>query len=195
MAALLVVGFGLAGAVIYSHAGDKVSVLEVGSAVTKGHQITAGDLLAVDVSGVPGAIAAADSASVVGQTAAVDLLPDTILTRGMVTGAAVPGPGQSLVGLALDASQAPTAGLGEGDLVSVIAVPGQDSTQASRQDLDNPVVLAPSATVYSVSGSGTQGSQILVTLIVPSAGAARVAAYETAGRVAVIEVPATGTGN
>jgi hypothetical protein len=195
IAALLVVGFGLAGAVAYSHAGDKVAVLQVATLVTKGHTITSGDLASVDVSGVPGAIPAVQSGSVVGRTAAVDLVPQTVLTEGMLTGSVLPGAGQSMVGLALDASQAPTAGLADGDVVSVIAVPGQDSTQATQQDLETPLVLAAAATVYSVSGAGTQGGQILLTLVVPQTAAARVAAYGSAGRVAVIEIPAAGLGH
>lgn len=189
VAALLVVGFGLVGALVYSHAGDKVSVLEVAAPVTKGHVIAAGDLVTVDVSGVPGSIPAANVDTVVGKSAAVDLVPQTILTNQMVTAGTIPGPGKSLVGLALDASQAPADGLGQGDVVSVIAVPGQDVTQATQRDLDTPLVLAPSAIVYSIRGTATQSGQVLVTLIVPQGAAARVAAYETAGRAALIEIP------
>ena len=103
----------------------------------------------------------------------------------MVTADPLPGPGERVVGLQLDATRAP-AGLTPGDVVVVIAVPpeGDPSTPG---DLDNPTVLAPSATVASaaaIEGAGTR-----LTLLVPEPVAERVTAYVAAGRVALVQAP------
>ena len=82
-----------------------------------------------------------------GSTAAVGLVEGQILTRDMVTSDPLPGPGERVVGLQLDATRAP-AGLMPGDAVVVLAVPpaGDPSTP---EELDDPTVLAPNATVAS----------------------------------------------
>lgn len=189
VAGLLVVGFGLAGAVLFNRAGDKVSVLEVSSPVAKGQVIERSDVQSVAVAGVPAGISVAQVDSVVGKTAAVDLVPHQILTDMMYTSDPVPGLGQTLVGLALDPAQAPTDGLAPGDTVTVIAVPGDSAAADGARALDHPVVLAEPAIVYAVRGSGTAGGQLLVTLIVPENVSLRLAAYGSAGRAAIIETP------
>lgn len=80
-----------------------------------------------------------------------------ILTPDMVTSMPLPGPEERVVGLQLDATRAPT-GLAPGDVVVVLAVPpaGDPSSPA---ELDDPIILAPRATVASaevVEGAGTR---------------------------------------
>ena len=89
---------------------DQEAVLAMAEPVAAGAVITAEDLAIVEVSGVDGAIPSADSSSVVGSTAAVGLVDGQILTRDMVTSDPLPGPGERVVGLQLDATRAP-AGL------------------------------------------------------------------------------------
>ena len=169
---------------------DRHAVLMIAEPVPAGAVITAEDLGIIEVSGVTGAIPSAESGSVVGSTAAVGLVDGQILTRDMVSTDPLPGPGERVVGLQLDATRAP-AGLTPGDAVVVLAVPpaGDPSTP---EDLDDPTVLAAKATVASadvIEGAGTR-----LTLLVSEAAAERVTAYVAAGRVALVQAPIGGDG-
>jgi hypothetical protein len=167
---------------------DQRAVLVIAEPVPAGSLIAAKDLEIIEVSGVEGAIPSADKETVIGSTAAVGLVDGQILTRDMVTADPLPGPGERVVGLQLDATRAP-AGLAPGDVVVVIAVPpeGDPSTPG---DLDNPTVLAPAATV--ASAAAIEGAGIRLTLVVPEPVAERVTAYVAAGRVALVQAPAGG---
>ena len=192
VAALLIVGCGLGFAVMLSQAGHKTSVLSMGSAVPKGHVVQRGDLVTQQVAGVGGAIEVADVSRVVGKTAVVDLVPGQILTDAMITADPVPGAGKATVGLSLDPSQVPAAGLEAGDVVSVIAVPGANG--GDSEALEAPPVLADDAQVYDLGGTSTEGATVMVTLIVDASDASRIAAYSTSKRVAVIETSASDSG-
>lgn len=206
LAALLVLIIGLAGAAWGLHAGQKSSVLGIGHQVSKGQVIQRDDLVSMSVAGASGTIPVGQIGTVVGKTAAVDLVPDQLLTKDMITSAAVPSAGKATVGLALDPTRVPSAGLQPGDVVDVIAVPAGDTGQVDSQALDSPAVLADDAEVYSTSASSggafssenkdnggqVSGSLILVTLVVDDGDAARISAYSTANRVAVIETAPPG---
>jgi dihydroxyacetone kinase len=81
-----------------------------------------------------------------------------------------------------------------GDLVDVIAVPAEGNAANDTDALDAPPTLAADAEVYDVKGNATEGGGVLVTLVVDKSAAARIAAYSTAGRVAIVETPPTGEG-
>ncbi|WP_460818630.1 SAF domain-containing protein [Nocardioides korecus] len=167
---------------------DQRAVLVVAEPVPAGSVITAKDLGVLEVSGVNGAIPSDDSSTIIGSTAAVGLVDGQILTRHMVTSDPLPGPGERVVGLQLDATRAP-AGLAPGDVVAVIAVP-PDGDPSTPGNLDDPTVLAPSATV--ASAAAIQGAGIRLTLVVPDSVAERVTAYMAAGRVALVQAPVGG---
>jgi hypothetical protein len=192
VAALSVLGTGLAVAAWGLHAGQKESVLALGEPVSKGQVIARDDLVTTSVSGVSGAIPVSEIDTVVNQTAAVDLVDGQILTSQMFAASAVPASGEATVGLALDPARVPGAGLDPGDVVDVIAVPGGDTAQKDPAALDTPEVLAADASVYSVEGAATAGGQVLVTLVVDAADAARISAYSTQNRVAVVETAPAG---
>lgn len=195
LAALCVLGTGLGVAAWGLDAGQKETVLAVGDQVAVGQVITREDLVTASVSGVNGAIPVGEIGTVVNQTAVVDLVAGQILTRRMFAASAVPAAGQATVGLALDPARVPGAGLQAGDVVDVIAVPGGEGGQDDPAALDSPDVLAEGATVFDVEGVATAGGQLLVTLIVNASDAARVSAYSTQNRVAVVETaPAGSTG-
>lgn len=194
LAALLVLGSGLAVAAWGLHAGQKTSVLVLTAPVAKGQTIEREDLASRAVAGVSDAIAVENAETVVGQTAAVDLVQGQILTTTLVTANPVPGPGEAMIGLALDPSRVPGAGLAAGDQVDVIAVPAGsgDGSKDADTALDTPVVLTASAQVFEVGGESAAGGQLLVTLLVDEGDASKVAAYSTQNRVAVVETAATG---
>ena len=193
-ASLLIVGSALAGAVLFARAGDTVEVLAVRDGVAKGHTIARGDLVAKSVAGIDGAFLLKESESVIGETAVVDLVPGQVLTGPMVSGDPTPAAGKASVGLSLDLARVPAAGLDAGDIVKVIAVPAAENAAASADDLDAPPVLAEQAEVYDVTGKATEGGGVMVTLIVDESAAGRIAAYSTAGRVAVVETSSTRIG-
>ncbi|MCX6398396.1 MAG: hypothetical protein NTX33_00500 [Propionibacteriales bacterium] len=195
LAALLVIGTGLAVAAYGLSAGKKASVLAVGEPIAKGQVIERDDLISVSVSGVANTIAVSDIDDVVGKTAAVDLVDKQVLADAMVTSEPIPGDGESSIGLSLDPTRIPSAGLAPGDTVAVVAVPGSDASGTGFEDaesaINNPELLAQNVLVYSVDGESTANGAVFVTLVVPAEDAARIAAYSTAGRVAVVETSAS----
>lgn len=187
-AALFVVVAVLLAGWLWQQKSDRISVLVIDHAVPAGATVTANDLTVAEISGVDNAIPSTDSDQIIGSTAAVGLVEGQILTPDMVTSTPIPGPGERIVGLELDAPHAPS-GLRPGDTVKVLAVPpsGDPGTTA---DLDDPPLLAAQATVASVrviQGSGTR-----LTILVPDSVADRVAAYVAAGRVALVQAPIGG---
>lgn len=187
LAALLVVGLGLGVAAWGLQVGDKTSVLAMGRPVAKGQLVERGDLVSMSVAGVGKSIPVEDLDTVVGKTAAVDLVAWQILTPAMVAAEPVPADGQSVVGLALDPTRVPSAGLTPGDQVDVIAVPAGEGAPGSDADAEAPEVLAEAAEVYAVGGEATAGGQLLLTVVVDAEDAAKIAAYSTQNRVAVVE--------
>lgn len=179
------VGSGLAVAVWGLNAGQKESVLGVRDTVAKGQVIERDDLVSKSVAGLDDAIPVTDVATVVGQTASVDLVPGQVLSFAMLTSDPLPAAGQATVGLSLEPSRVPGAGLVAGDTVDVIAVP--PNGQGKDVDLDSPMTLARDAQVYAVGGESTAGGLVLVTLVVPAQDAAQISAYSTQNRVAVVE--------
>lgn len=196
VAVLLVVGFALAGALLYINAGQKVSVLAVGAQpVPRGHVITRSDLVSVSESGVRGAIPVDQVNAVVGKTATVGLVPGQMITDQMMSVRAVPARGQALVGLSLDPSRVPSAGLAAGDVVNVVAVPsGSGGTAVAKNALESPRLLARGASVYNVRGSSAAGGTMLVTVVVDASESGRLAAYSTNNQVALVETAPAGTG-
>lgn len=188
LAALLVLGTGLAVAAWGLNAGQKDSVLAVREAVAKGEVIERDNLISKPVSGIGDAVPVDRISTVVGKTATVDLLDGQVVTEQMATSTPVPGAGQATVGLALDPARVPGTGLEPGDVVNVVAVPpGEGGRGSDATALDTPEVLAAGAQVYSVGGDSTAGGQVLVTVVVSAYDAARLAAYSTQNRIAVVE--------
>lgn len=188
LAALLVLFFGLMVAAYGLSVGEKTSVLAVRDAVAKGQVIERDDLISVPVSGVDGAFPVDQVSSVVGKTAAVDLVAKQIVTGDMVTSDLVPGPGYAVVGLALEPSRVPGSGLAAGDVVDVIAVPAADKTSSDKPV--QPETIATGAEVLAVGGEATQGGQVLVTIVVKEVEGPLVAAASTQNRIAIIETAA-----
>ena len=169
---------------------DREAVLAIAHPVPAGAVIAEDDLKVVEVAGVDSTISSDDAQTVIGSTAAVGLVEGQILTLDMVTSKPLPGPGERVVGLQLDATRAPT-GLLPSDVVVVLAVPpaGDPSSPA---ELDDPTVLAPQATV--ASSEVVEGAGARLSLVVPESVAERVTAYVAAGRVALVQAPIGGDG-
>lgn len=186
--AALMVGFALAAVLWHMSSTQKEPALALAHAVRRGEAIDAADLRVVYLaSDDPIArLGGGDAGSVVGRTAVSDMPAGTLLTRGSVAPRAVVGPGEGVVGLALDPGQVPAPELVPGDLVNVIAGPagGAGEEQPEGGQL---VLLASRAQVYAVEDLGTQGRKF-VSLKLREANANGVAAAAHAGPVRLVLV-------
>ena len=181
----LVAGCGLGGALFLSSAGDTEAVIVLANPVAEGETIERSDLVSAEVAGINDAFAIDDLSKVEGKTAAVDLVDGQVLISDQITDEPLPGDGQALVGVALEAPQVPGEGLEVGDLVRVVGV-GSDNSSAP----DDPKVLAPEAQVHRVRTDDTQTNTHIISLIVDDAKADQVAAYAAAGNVSLVEISA-----
>ena len=188
MGAVLVIGIGAAFGYLYSSAGSKEPVVVMTAPVAVGEVITRSDLSTVDVAGDITAIAGANLETVVGERAAVALLPGTLLQRSMVTDADPIPTGMAQVGVAVKGGQLPADGLVPGDRVQVLALPGQ---VAGAGNPAAPTVLVDPAVVFAAHQDQTQPGTTLLTLVVPAGAAAGVAAASATGAAAVVKVPAS----
>jgi len=159
-------------------------VVVVIAPVAAGHPVLRQDLSMIDVSGGVVAVAGDHMDSVLGQIATVDLLPNTLLQRSMVTSADTLPSGDAQVGVALKGGQVPAEGLSPGDSVEIVALPDKGATGAGQ----SASVLVPSAKVFAAVTDPAQVGGLLVTVTVPAASAVPVAQASGTGLVALVKV-------
>ena len=189
LAVVLIVGLAAVGAYFYTQAGKKVPVVEVVHHIAAGHKIGRSDLTTVDVAGGVTAIGGARLESLVGQTAAVELLPDTLLQRAMVTNAPTSSSTQAQVGVEVKPGQIPADGLNIGDTVEVLQLPDKNAAAAATsQTAPSATVLVESATVYSSASDPSQSGGTLLTLVVPRSDVAAIATASNASLIALVRV-------
>jgi hypothetical protein len=186
----LVVGCGLAFGVASLRLSKGEAALAVAKAVQPGQPLEAADLRAVTLAPTAGLVPvpATEEGTVLGQPAAVILLPGALLTPADL-GAAPPGTGDDdLVALALAAGAFPPS-LGPGDTVEVVPVPNASSAPApgsSSAAGQGPVQGVVEGVDLPPSGSDADA---VVSLQVVPQEAAAVATLAAAGRAALVELP------
>jgi Flp pilus assembly protein CpaB len=189
---------------LYLKAGHQVGVLVVARPVAQGATITSNDVGIARLSFSPplAPISASDIDHVMGHTAAVALVPGTLLTRADLLTASVPPGGESVVGVAAKPSQLPAGGVVPGESVDVIltGVPGttdvaplgtNSGTDPNSTSPGSPgTLLLANAVVSDVAAPPTSsGSDVsVVSLIVPSEQAGAVASASAAGQAALVVV-------
>ena len=189
LAVVLIVGLAAVGGYWYSQAGQKTPVVVVIRDVPAGHAIARSDVSTVDVAGAVTAIGGSRINSVVGQVATVELLPNTLLQRSMVTSSSPLPASDAMVGVALKPGQLPAAGLTDGATVQVLQLPSKDNVSGAGPSAAlTAIVLAAQATVYGSASDPSQTGGMLVTLIVPKTASSAIAAASSAGRVALVQV-------
>ena len=189
LAVVLIVGLAALGAFWYSRAGQKTPVVVVIRDVPAGHVITRSDVSTVDVAGAVTAIGGSRIDSVVGQVATVELLPNTLLQRSMLTSSNPLLASDAMVGVALKPGQLPAAGLSDGATMQVLQLPSKENvTGAGSSAALTAIVLAARATVYGSTADPSQTGGTLLTLIVPKAASSSIAAAASAGLVALVQV-------
>lgn len=189
VAVMLVVGCAAVSASLVLASEDSVSVLTVTRRVPAGQPLTAADLgtATISGSGLTG-LDASSRGEVVGLTAAVDLLPGTLLSGAMVTRDPVPGPGQAVVGLSLKPGLLPDAELRAGSFVMVVrlAAPAGSPGTAAPERADDQI-LVPRARVLSETSDPTTGGR-LVSLVLERSAAADVTRAAAAGTVSLVVI-------
>ncbi len=166
---------------------EKDPALALAAPVARGEVVEAADLRVVYVASDDPItrLGREDAGEIVGRVALSDLPAGTLLTRGSVVPQLSVGPGEGLVGLALDPGQVPATRLLPGDLVNVIAGPSEGTT--SLVDARATAVLASRATVYAVEDLRTEGRKF-VSVKLPESEANRVAAAAERGPVRLVLV-------
>ena len=143
----------------------------------------------MDVAGDITAIAGANLESVVGERAAVALLPGTLLQRSMVTDADPIPAGMAQVGVAVKGGQLPADGLVPGDRVQVLRLPGQAAGAGDPGRTNG--AGRPARRCSPPTRTRRQPGTTLLTLVVPADAAPAVAAASATGAAAVVKVPAS----
>ncbi len=161
--------------------GHTHSVLAARTAIERGSVITAGDLTTASINADPALhpVAASGREQILGRRAAVDLAAGTLLTPQSVTAAAVPAPGQSVVGISLTRAQLPAQPLRQGAKVRIVDAP------KTQDDPPSGTPTSTAATVIDARQPSDDGS-VIVDVTVPSAEADILAARAATGRVVLI---------
>ncbi|MDG4807155.1 SAF domain-containing protein [Micromonospora sp. WMMD1120] len=129
LAVLLIALGGLGAAFAVTSVRATGSYLAVARPVEVGREISAADLVSVQVAGGQGLrpVPAGRLDEVVGKRAAVALVPGTLLTLGQVTDDPLLGPGQQQIALGLKTAQVPARQLHPGDKVLLVSTPDNDA--------------------------------------------------------------------
>jgi hypothetical protein len=156
------------------------STIERGSVVAREDLMTVRIELDPSLHTVPGA----DLAALVGQRAALDVAAGSLLTVESVTKSTVPADGYSLVGIGVAQARMPGVTLLAGDHVRVVATPAL----ATGTHADPAPASVGAVVVGNQPGTDTTGAgaQTIVTVQVPTADAASLAAMAATGNVAVV---------
>jgi hypothetical protein len=189
LAVMLVVGCSAVSASLVLASGDTTAVLTVVRAVPAGQALAAADLGTAEISGSGlSAVAATSRDKVLGLTAAVDLVPGSLLTDGMVTRDPVPGRGQAVVGLSLKPGLLPEAELQAGTAVMLVRLPAPTGTPSSADgERVSSELLVPRARVLSETSDPTTGGR-LVSLLIEQSIAAEVSRAAAAGTVSLVVI-------
>lgn len=196
---LVTLGSALTFALLWTNAGDRRPVLALARAVPSGQVVEAADVTVVHISTDPGLrpIVATRRHEVIGQTAASDLVPGTLLTEAQLGEESLLGEDEVVVGVALGAGQMPSGLLQRGDRVLVVltsptgeipegaGVPG-GSGRSQPASLGRPLA---EARVFATESLGDASSEVLLSLAVARADAADVAGAAAGDRVSLVLVP------
>ncbi|MGP4115284.1 SAF domain-containing protein [Streptomyces sp. 4N509B] len=165
---LLVVGCAAGGVVWAAEWGQREPVLVLAHPVQAGQRLSAGDLREVSlaVEGGVAVLAAEEAGDVEGRVVAFSLPGGTLLTEELLGPAEVPGPGQAVAAVGLEAGQFPPQ-VQPGSSVLVVAAAEQDAlgapSTATGQAGTAGAGAAWSGVVAAVDGGG-QGEPTVISL-------------------------------
>ncbi|MFF0706350.1 SAF domain-containing protein [Streptomyces tendae] len=135
----LIAAGGTGVAVLLLQVGDRTDVVTVVRDVQVGQVLTEQDLGKASVALDPAvkAVRADDVDSVVGQRAAVELKPGSLLVPAQVTRDSLVKAGEQLVPIGLKPEQVPATALVPGQRVQLVHVPGQGAAETGEVPADN----------------------------------------------------------
>lgn len=174
---VVLMGLGAIGALMLSsNESPPEAVLIWANDVTRGQVVTTDDL---DAAGVVSdrpldAVPVAAASEVLGRTVAFDARGGALVTSSLLKPGSVVPAGFAVVGLRLGPGRYPVGTLAAGDVVDLV-------TTEPVVGWEDPVVV-PDAEVFDVAWFGdSEGSEALISLLVPRSAAPRVAAATEAG--------------
>lgn len=174
--ALMTVLGAVGSVVVFQQIGDRVPAIGIARTVPFGQQVTEQDLrqILLPTGSELALVEWERSDEIVGRYAVTDLLPGQIMTRDAVTADRLPGPGQAIVGVAVEPGQVPVTPLAPRDQVLVV-----DAGESSGSGVDASVLR---------TGPVDVGSRRTVDLLVSDVDAPRVARLAEAGRAVLVLV-------
>jgi hypothetical protein len=190
----LVAACAAGGTAMLAHAGARTEVLAIARTVPVGAVITSADLTPARVDADPALapIPAAQQPSVLGQRAAVELRPGTLLTRGELTTTGAPSAGQQVLGVVLKPGQLPAQGVTPGARVLLIGTPSGGTGSAT--DGSGAATVRVAAMVRAVTTTAGSGGDVVVDLLVADSDGTAAAQAASTGHVALLLQPAAGGG-
>jgi hypothetical protein len=193
LGAALIAAGGLGGFLAWQETGERTEVLAVAREVPAGEVVDDADLTVAAVSLDPSlsVLKAADRSKVVGQRAAVALLPGTLLSGGQLTDRPLVKPEEQLVGVGLKPAQLPATRLSAGDVVLVVFTAPEGAPDAERGGEPGPGTAAQGpetvkARVVRVGERQQASGDVVVDVAVPVADGPRLAVQAATGRVALV---------
>lgn len=171
---------------LYGNASERIEVLAVRQSVAPGQQITAEDIGMVSISADSNlrTLPASQHGDVIGQIAAVGLVPGSLLAPTQISdGPRVPS-GMVITGATLKPGQFPI-GLRAGDDVQLIETPLATAAGAAAEP-----ITRGSAQVLDVERLDDASPSLAVSLIVPANSASPIASAGAGGRLTLIVVGA-----
>ncbi|MBG0569008.1 SAF domain-containing protein [Actinoplanes aureus] len=187
LGAVLILGLALAGAIVANRVDTRVPVLAVARDIAAGQTITDADLTVVRIAAEAGVatVPEAQRTTVAGRTASMPVAAGTLLHEGLLGEVVFPAAGQAVIALGVKPGHAPS-GLAAGTKVTVLIVPTAGAAGGVATSA-GPVVHAK-ATVVSVEQAADQSGQQVVSLLLASADATKVAS--TVGEPSLIQLGA-----
>jgi hypothetical protein len=185
--ALLILACTSATAVLLNTAGARQPVLAVAHRVTAGSTIARGDLSEVQVAADSGVatVPSSERTQLVGQVAAVDLLPGALLAPGQIEVRTSGTSDRAVVGAAVKEGQYPP-GLRQGDRVLLVEVPLVSAQGATADTGTTQPVLA---SVLSVAPAQSEGAVTVALAVVPDRMQS-VAVDAARGQLSIVLAPA-----
>lgn len=182
---ILVVSALVAG-LLYANVGNRHPVVAVARPVAAGQIIQATDLREVLAASVDGVRMTrwSSRATVVGRTAAVTLVPGTLLNPSQLAKGPAIDPAAAVVGAVLKPGQFP-AGLRLGDKVLAIVLPPEAASATGQAQVDAPIRV----TVAAIETLPDTGGGVSISLAVPPGDAAVLAVAGARGRLALVLAP------
>lgn len=179
LAALLIVGGGLGGLLLFNRYNQRAPAVIVTSPVVHGQPLAREDLAVTEVALDDNVATIGSISDVVGRFAAHDMEPGELVTGGdLATQDQLVTAGESVIGLLLEPGQYPTKRMVAGDRVDVFA-PGAEEPF--------PGAIASGLVVFDVVESSSDGRTLLVSVVVSADQAAAIfeASDETGVRLSL----------